>query len=170
MATSFQSFHACTTALSTSDPAAGPRRPTPLPETPGRSQASLGQSLVGSLLLSPGSWCSQGAVCAFQQSVSPVLCKFWQLYAGVNGDLLQEGYATPRSAAPRASAPVAVHCWPIPPQDMLKHSSVSVTVGSLGPGAYKNLQGINYFRLNHSGYAIRRPTGLLQIWLFLDLL
>ena len=51
MATSFQSFHACTTALSTSDPAAGPRRPTPLPETPGRSQASLGQSLVESLLL-----------------------------------------------------------------------------------------------------------------------
>ena len=33
--------------------------PTPLPETPGHSQASLGQSLVGSLLLSPGSWCTR---------------------------------------------------------------------------------------------------------------
>ena len=29
--------------------------PTPLPETPGHSQAPLAQSLVGSLLLSPGS-------------------------------------------------------------------------------------------------------------------
>ena len=44
-----------------------------------------------SLLLSPGSWCAQGFVCALQESVSPVLCKFWQLYGGVNGDLLQEG-------------------------------------------------------------------------------
>ena len=31
----------------------------PLPETPGHSQASLAQSLVESLLLSPGSWCTQ---------------------------------------------------------------------------------------------------------------
>ena len=55
------------------------------------SQASLGQSLVGSLLLPPGSWCTQGFVCALQESVSPVLCKFWWLYGGVNGNLLQEG-------------------------------------------------------------------------------
>ena len=62
-------------------------------ETPGHSQASLGQSLVGSLLLSPGSWCTEGFVCALQESVSPVLCKFCgvELYGGVNGDLLQEG-------------------------------------------------------------------------------
>ena len=31
------------------------------------------------------------SVCAHQESVSPVLCKFWWLYGGVNGDLLQEG-------------------------------------------------------------------------------
>ena len=29
-------------------------------------------------------------VCALPESVSPVLCKFWRLYGGVNGDLLQE--------------------------------------------------------------------------------
>ena len=29
-------------------------------------------------------WCAQGFVCALQESVSPVLCKFWQLYGGVN--------------------------------------------------------------------------------------
>ena len=63
---------------------------TPLPETPGHSQASQGQSLVGSLLPSPGSWCIQGFVCALQESVSPVLCKFRWFY-GVNGNLLQEG-------------------------------------------------------------------------------
>ena len=48
----------------------------PPPETPGHSQASLAQSLVGSLLLSPGSWCTQDFVCAFQESVSAVLWKF----------------------------------------------------------------------------------------------
>ena len=36
--------------------------------TPGPSQASLAQFLVGSLLLSPGSWCTQGLVCALQES------------------------------------------------------------------------------------------------------
>ena len=34
-------------------------RPTPLPETPGHSQASLTQSLTGSVLPSLGSWCAQ---------------------------------------------------------------------------------------------------------------
>ena len=89
--TSFKCSHACTVALGALNPAAGHCRPMPLLETPGHSQASLGQSLVGSLLLSSGSWCAQCFVCALQESVSPVLCKFWWLYGGVNGDLLQEG-------------------------------------------------------------------------------
>ena len=38
-------------------------------------QASLGQPLMGSLLLSPGFWYAQGFVCALQESISPVLCK-----------------------------------------------------------------------------------------------
>ena len=63
----------------------------PLLETPGHSWASLGQSLVGLLLLSPGSWCTQTSVCALQESVFPVLCKLWWFYGRVNGDLLQEG-------------------------------------------------------------------------------
>ena len=42
----------------------------PLLETPGHSWASLGQSLVGLLLLSPGSWCTQGFVCDLSESVS----------------------------------------------------------------------------------------------------
>ena len=34
------------------------------------------QSLVGTLLLSPGSWCTQGFFCARQESVSPGLWTF----------------------------------------------------------------------------------------------
>ena len=81
----------CSPALSAPSPATGHQQPTPLLETPGPSWASLGQSLVGSLFLSPGSWCTQAFVCACQESVSPVLCKFWWLCGGVSGDLLQEG-------------------------------------------------------------------------------
>ena len=64
MATSFKRSSAPTVVLSGPYPAAGHRRPTPLPETPGHSQASLGQSLVGSLLLSPGSCFVKGFVSA----------------------------------------------------------------------------------------------------------
>ena len=63
----------------------------PPPEIPGHSWASLGHPLVGSLFLFPGSWCTQGFVCTLQESVSPLLCKFWWLCGGVNGNLLQEG-------------------------------------------------------------------------------
>ena len=38
----------------------------------------------------------------------------------------KRAYAIPRSAAPRAPASAAVHCWPVPPQETLKHSSVSI--------------------------------------------
>ena len=88
--TSLRRSHGGTAALS-APTLQQPPSPTPPPETPGHSWASLGQSLAGSLLLSPGSWYTQGSVCALQESVSPVLCKFWRLYGGVTGDLLQEG-------------------------------------------------------------------------------
>ena len=90
MVTSFKRFHAGTAVLSAPNPAAGHCQSMRLMETRGHSWASLGQSLVWSLLLSSGSWCAQGSVCALQESVSLVLGKFWWLYGGVNGDLLQE--------------------------------------------------------------------------------
>ena len=46
MVTSFKRSHAHTAALSAPSPAAGHSWPTPMPETPGYSRASLGQSLV----------------------------------------------------------------------------------------------------------------------------
>ena len=90
METSFKRSCACTAALSAPDPAAGHHQPMPPPETPGHSWASLDQSLVRLVLLSPESWSAQAFVGALQESVSPVLCKFWQLYGRINGDLLQE--------------------------------------------------------------------------------
>ena len=58
---------------------------------PGHSWTCLGQSLVGSLLFSPVSWCTQGSVRALPESVSQDLYEFWWLCGGVNGDLIQEG-------------------------------------------------------------------------------
>ena len=46
----------------------------------------------------------------------PVLCKFWHLYDGLMATSSKRVYAKPRSTAPRAPVPAAVHCWPIPPQ------------------------------------------------------
>ena len=66
MVASFKRFHARTATLSAANPATGHHQPMPPMETPGHSQANLGQSLVGSLLLSPGSWCTQGFVWALK--------------------------------------------------------------------------------------------------------
>ena len=91
MASSFKRSHAPTATLSAPNLAEGHHWLMPLLEIPGHLWASLGQSPVGSLLLSPGSWCTQDPLCALQESVYPVLCKFWWLYDGVNGDVLQKG-------------------------------------------------------------------------------
>ena len=82
MATSFKTSHVCTAALTAPNPASGHHQPTPPPETPGHSWASLGQSLVGSLLLSPGSWCTKFCLCP-PRVYFPVLCKFWELSGGL---------------------------------------------------------------------------------------
>ena len=44
------------------------------------------------------------------EPVSPVLCKFWQLYGGVNGNVLQEGLCHTRVYCPQSPTPAAVHC------------------------------------------------------------
>ena len=102
-----------------------------------KSWVSLDQSLLGSLLLSPGSWCTHGFVYALQVSVSQSCISSSGFMVVLMVTSSKSAYAIPRSAAPRAPAPVAVHCQPVPPQETLKNSSVSVSVGSLGPGAHK---------------------------------
>ena len=137
MATSFKRSHAPTATLSAPDPAAGRRQPTPLPVTLGHSQASLSQSLVGSLLLSPGSWCAQHFVCALQEPVSLVLCKFWWLCGGVNGDLLQEGLCHTQFYCTQSPCPCS--------SPQLTHTSTGDTQtqfclslgGASGPGVHK---------------------------------
>ena len=54
-------------------PCGRPLSPTHLPETPGHSQESLAQSFVRSLLLFPGSWCSQVLFVPFK-SLFPQSC------------------------------------------------------------------------------------------------
>ena len=136
MVTSFKSSHACSAACSAPNPAACHHWCRPLLETPEDSQASLGQSLMGLLLLSPGSWYAQGFVCTLQESVPSVLCKFWWFCGGVNDNLPQRAYAISRSTAPRASAPVTSHCWPVPPQGTLKHSKAGLTYSLWGLQVY----------------------------------
>ena len=122
------------------DPAAGHHRLTPPPETPGRSRPSLGLSLVGSLLLSPGSWCTHGFVCALQESVSPAVCKFWRLYGWVNGDLLQEHLCPTQVCCTQSPCPCS--------RPLLTHTSTGDTqtlkgrsgsVSEESPGVHKVL-------------------------------
>ena len=138
MATSFKRSCSRTAALSAPNPSAGHPQLTPLSETPGHSQASLGQSLLGTLLLSPISWCTQGSVCARQESISQSCVSSSSSLVGLMATSSKRAYAIPKSAAPRAPAPAADHCQPVPPQETLKHSSGSVSVGSLGPCAHKH--------------------------------
>ena len=87
-------------ALSAPSSAAGHHRPMPLLETPGHSWASLGQSLVGSLLLSPGSWCKQSSVCALQQSISQSCVSSGSSMVGLMVTSSKTSYARPKSAGP----------------------------------------------------------------------
>ena len=92
-------------------------------------------SLVWSLLLSPGSQCTQGSVCA--RVYFPVLCKFWQSCGGVNGNLLQEGLHHTHVCCTQSPRPCGSPLLTCTSKEMLRHSSISVSVGSLGPGAHK---------------------------------
>ena len=77
------------------NPIAGHHRPMPSPETSGHPSASLlwGHCsfllvLVHRVLLCP------------PRVYFPVLCKFWQLYSRVNGDLLQEDLCHTHTQSP----------------------------------------------------------------------
>ena len=63
------------------------------------SRKPTGKTLVRSLFLSPGSWCTRFCLCP-PRVFSPVLCKFWQLYGGVNGDLFQEDLCHTHTQSP----------------------------------------------------------------------
>ena len=101
-------MHVCTATLSSPNPTTGHHQPMPPLETPGHSW-SLGQSLVGSLLLSPGSWCTQGSVCALQESISQSCVSSDSYMVVLMATSSKRAYSIPNSATPRAPAPAAVH-------------------------------------------------------------
>ena len=102
MATSFKRSHAHTATLSDLNPAAGHYWATLPLETPGHSWASLGQTLVGSLLLYPGSWCAQVSVCAIQKSISQSCISSGDPVVALRWPSSQRAYAIPRSTAPES--------------------------------------------------------------------
>ena len=97
------------------------------------SQTPTDKSPVGSLFLSPGIWCTRFC-CVLQESISQSYVSSDRSMLGLMATSPKRTYAIPK---PRTPVPAAVHCWPVSPQEMLKHSSVSVSVGSLGPGVHK---------------------------------
>ena len=104
----FKRSHANTHVLSALHATTGYFQPTPLPETPGPSQASLGQSLVGPLLLSPGSSSTQSFVCALQESASQSCVSSGSSMVRSVETSSKRAYAIPRSTAPRA--PKTTNC------------------------------------------------------------
>ena len=106
-------------------------RPPPTHTSTGDSRTPTGKSgtvSVGSLLLSPGSWCTRFC-CAHQESIFQFCVSYSISMVGLIVISSKRAYAIPKSAAPRAPVPAADHHQPIPPQEMLKHSSVSISVG-----------------------------------------
>ena len=102
----------------------------------GDSQTPTGKSGTVSrvvTVLSPGCWCTRFC-CALQESISQSCVSYGSSVVGLMVTSSKRTYAIP---TPRAPDLTADHCWPVPPQGMLKHSSVSVFVRSLGPGAHK---------------------------------
>ena len=110
MVTSFQRSHACTATLSAPSRAAGHRQPTPpqrLLDTHGQVWVSL---LWGhcSFLLSPG---AHRVLLVSSKSLFPLSCvSSGGSMVGLMVISSKRAYATPRSEAPRAPSPVAVHC------------------------------------------------------------
>ena len=78
------------------------------PRAPAEATADLYLHKRHSETVQPQSLHVARVFCALQESVSPVLCKFWQLHGGLMAISSKRAYAIPRSTAPRA--PAAVHC------------------------------------------------------------
>ena len=110
MVTSFKGSHACAAALSAPNPAAGHCQPMPSLETPGHSQASWVSLLRGpcSFLLGPG---EHKVLFVPSKSLFPQSCgSSGGSVVGLMATSSKRAYAVPRSAAPRAFVPAAVHC------------------------------------------------------------
>ena len=100
-------------------------------QIPQGSSVSLMNPQVGKSVVGPRTfltvweflWYNCSAVCGLSA---------WWLCGGANSTFLQDSLmshaAWPGSAAARAPVPVAGHCWPVPPQETLKHSGLVQSV------------------------------------------
>ena len=110
MLTSFKMSHAGTAIGHACNPAAGHQCPMLLPETPGHSRASLGQSLCGhcSFFLGPG---VHKVLLVPTKSLFSQPCEvLGSSVVGLMATFSKMAYAIPRSTAPRTPALAAVHC------------------------------------------------------------
>ena len=102
--------------------------PTHTSASPGHSWASLGQSLVGSLLLSPGSWFAQGFFFVPSNSLFPQSC------VSSGSSMMGLMATSPRGLMPYPGLlypeplPLwqAGHWWPVPLQETLTHSKAGL--------------------------------------------
>ena len=67
---------------------------------------------------------AQGSVCALQESFPQSYVSSGSSMVGLKVTSSKRTYAIP---TPRAPVPAAEHCQPVRPQEMVKHSSVSVS-------------------------------------------
>ena len=88
----------------------------------GGSPTPTGKSPMGSLLLSPGSWCTRFC-CALQECISQFCVSSGSSMVGLMVTSSQRTYAIP---TPRAPVPAADHCRPGPPQETLTVLSQSL--------------------------------------------
>ena len=84
----------------------------------GDSRTPTGKSPVGSLFLSPGSWCTRFC-CALQESISQSYVSSGSSMVGLMATSSKRTYAYPHAEP----VPAADCCQPILPQETLKHSS-----------------------------------------------
>ena len=112
-------------------------RPPPTHSSTGDSWTLTGKSgSVSCGVTAPFSWVlvHRGFVCALQESVSPVLCKFCgvELYGGVNGDLLQEGLCHTQVRCTKSPCPCS--------RPLLTHTSS----GDIQRQVWLNLCGVSW--------------------------
>ena len=136
MVTSFKRSHECTAALC----APTLQQATTDACRPGDSWTLIGKSgLVSCGVTAPFSWILvHTRLCLCPPRVCfPVVCKFWQLYGGVSGDILQEGLCHTQVCCTQNPCPCG--------RPLLTRTSTGDAqtqfflslCGVLGPGAHK---------------------------------
>ena len=120
MVTSFKRSRAGAATLSASNPEGGHCQAMPLPETPLHSQASLGQSLVGSLLLvcCTHNPCPCGSPLLTRTSTGDTQTQFCLSVCGVSGSSCMQGLFGPSECLwpiwgliLNSISPLLTSCW-----------------------------------------------------------